>query len=158
MAGTIEIDPVLASPCDEGGVDVVAPPTAEEIASRYLGIFWEHKYDYSDETPSEDVREIIKREHPGTTRLIRYKCQRSYTYGLRVWLTCALSEDGLIDDELAKAQIETFLQSDLNFQPGDVANPQRMARVNGVLDSVIGHLTPKVPVELRPQPSPLQTQ
>ncbi len=105
----------------------------------YLDLFTHKKTDYSDESPSVDVRTLIDDPH----RLTKYKCQGNYVVGLSLSLQQAVS-DGIITDGGLKRKIEDFRNSDLDFQVGDPNNSSRINRINGILDKTLGHISSKV--------------
>jgi len=123
----------------------------------YLDKFIDKRNNYSDELPNEDVRLRIQhqqamwlrtRQGP-KPRIRQYKCEGGFIRILVGDLRGTI-RNGVITDPILIEEINTFGNSDLNFQVGDPKNVERLACVNGVLDRVIGYLTPMVPIEQRP--------
>ena len=94
------------------------------------------KDDYSNETPSVDVRTLIS----ATEKFHMYKCQTNYVLGLCLTLR-GIIMDEVITDRGVRIDIEQFLGSVLNFQVGDPDNQQRVGRINRILDRVLGKLS-----------------
>lgn len=106
-----------------------------ELPQYYRDEFNRLRHDYSDETPGVDVRTIIKDRE----RLTRYKCQGNYVLSLNLTLSGAV-QDGVITQKGTVKEIDKFRGSDLNFQVGDRKNPDRIRRINKILDRVLGDL------------------
>ena len=112
-----------------------------KLPEYYLERLVHKKTDYSDELPATDVRALIDSQIPIPTRLTQYKCQGNFVVSLSLDLQGAV-EDGVITDDTLKQEVSDFVRSDLEFKVGDLNNPNRISRINTILDRTIFYLTP----------------
>lgn len=104
----------------------------------YLTEFLRKKNEYLDDLPDVPVSTLPITQGKEGGKVI-FKCQGNYVVGLILDLKTALN-DKVIDDPTIIDAINSFLLSDLEFAVGDPKNTGRIARINNILDKVIGCL------------------
>ena len=129
----------------------------------YRGQFLHFKTDYSDETPSEDVRIKIRDDinhaidagYPILPRTHQYKCQMGFLIEFGLTFEEAIAS-GVMTDQALIEEVATFRRNVRDgLVVGDHKNPAIIANLNTLLDRTITHLTPAEAAEQKPQPSSL---
>ncbi len=125
------------------------------LPSYHLWKFSFNRHCFSDELPLEDVSAIT--EIFQGKRKVVYKCQTAFSASVQQSLMLLIEDDVVTAPELT-TEINAFmaLEEDLEFHRGDPRNPEKLTRVNRILDKVIACLAPMVSEDRRPQLSSWQ--
>jgi hypothetical protein len=133
------------------------------LADFFRAEFLHLKTDYSDETPSEDVRDksdanirhAIRTNSPIPSTL-QYKCQTSFFIAFGAEFEEAVESETITDQVLIE-DVQAFRESIPNggLTIGAPENPAIIAGMNDILDRLITHLSPTEPIKQSSQASSL---
>lgn len=115
-----------------------------KLPQYFLAKLIHYRDGYFDDLPTVDVRQLIQTEDK--SKFIQYKCQRNYTTRLASILRGCLI-DGVIENPSVQQAVEDFLDSDLDFEVGDSENPQRIDRINSILNMTISYIECQIGIE-----------
>jgi len=107
----------------------------------FLKRFEHLKYNYRDDLPPSDVRNLdFDKKNQDFANI--YKCRGSYIVSLSLELQTAV-DDKVIKDSLLIKKIQEFRHHDFNFHHGRFTSREEMKMINGILGDVISYLKKK---------------